>query len=160
MDYLDGEVTEITLASVLPEFPFDDEGIKQRLGNTLPIDTHVPLVRAARFVDAAHLVVVVNCTHVLVVLVDSRGIVDHDRLSLLVVASDRQAVTFSHVDVRQEVDRLLVTPPRRKDTGVCTLHPLGLPLRALSSHFQVFRKACPVRHDSSAAREVYKPQPV
>ena len=89
MDHLDREVTEIMLASVLPEFPLDDEGIEERPGNTLPIDTHVPLVRAARFVDAAHLVVVVNCTHVLVVLVDSRGTVDHNRLTLLVVASDR-----------------------------------------------------------------------
>ena len=58
VDHLDREFTEITLASVLPKFTVGSEGIEKCQGNTLPIELHVPHVRAARSVDATHLIIV------------------------------------------------------------------------------------------------------
>ena len=61
------EQPKISSLSVHPKL-LDDECIEHRPCNTLLVDLNVPLVCVATLINAAHLVVEVNSSHVLVVL--------------------------------------------------------------------------------------------
>ena len=68
VDDFDGELPEVSLASVGPEFLLDNKRIEERSRDTHAIDPHIPLVCAARLVKSTHLIIEVDCSHVSVIL--------------------------------------------------------------------------------------------
>ena len=60
MDHLELELSQVAFLSMLTELLLDYVGIEHCPSDALPIDSNVPLVRAATPVDATHLVVQVD----------------------------------------------------------------------------------------------------
>ena len=93
VDDFDGELPEVSLASVGPEFFLDNKCIEERPRDTLAIDPHIPLVCAARLVKSTHLVVDVDCSRVSVIL-NHDGCTRHFDAVADLVALDDKVVNF------------------------------------------------------------------
>ena len=146
-DDFDGELPEVSPASVGPKFLLDDERIEKAPRDTLSVDSHIPLVCAASLVKSTHLVVEVDCSHVSVILNNS-GCTRHvDAVAYLVVAFDDKFVNFSDHMVREEIYVSLLTPMCRQNAGLLALQPVILSLMASASRSELLRKFTVIRHD-------------
>ena len=88
VDDFNGELPEVSLASVGPEILLDNKRIEECPRDTLAIDPHIPLVKST------HLIIEVDCSHVAVILNHS-GCARHvDAIANLVVALDDKVVNF------------------------------------------------------------------
>ena len=145
-DDFDGELPEVSPASVGPEFILDDEPIEKPPRDTLSVDSHIPLVCAASFVKSTHLVVEVDCSHVLIFR-HSRCTRHVDAVAYLVVAFDDKVVNFSDHMVREEIYVSLLAPMCRQNAGLLALQPVILSLMASASRIELLRKFTAIRHD-------------